>query len=337
MKGEVTLMYELNLLLPDISSKKYAVDEKFTVLKGYLTELNETLSIALSSLDCENLSPSLSQKLEGAAKKESLYKAAQKNDITAKKLKKEISERFETLKSDIISTADEIEREYTSAIEKSEKRIEQSVSQNYTLKSDFGEYKDSAQSLILQNASSIKANAESIESVETELESYKLENKAEIGVLSDAIISQVSNVYAKKSEVDELNETVSSKITQTASDIKESFSSEVSRLSSDISSVGGSVSTFISSVDAYIRRGELSDGVFGIEIGRSDSLIKARFTNDRLTFFQGDCEVAYISGSNLYITRAQVLDCLEIGNESDGFFAFDVTNNGLEVRWSYGD
>ena len=90
-------------------------------------------------------------------------------------------------------------------------------------------------------------------------------------------------------------------------------------------------------MDAYIRRGELSEGVFGIEIGRSDSLIKARFTNDRLTFFQGDCEVAYISGSNLYITRAQVLDCLEIGNENDGFFAFDVTNNGLEVRWSYGD
>lgn len=329
-------MYELNLLLPDISSKKYGVDEKFAVLKAYLTELNETLSAALSSLGEENLGEPLLKKLNKAADAESLKKSSQNNAVTAKKLKNEIVEKFETLKTDIISTASEIEREYTSAIDASEKKLEQSVHEKYTLKSDFGEYKESAQSQISQNASSIKANAESVESIENEFQSYKLENKAEIGVLPDAVISQVSNTYAKKSDVDALQESVSSKITQTASDIVESFSEDVSRLTSDISSVGGSVSKLISSVDAYIRRGELETGVYGIEIGRSDSLIKARFTNDRLTFLQGDCEVAYISGSNLYITRAEVLDSLEIGNASDGFFALDVTNNGLEVRWSYG-
>ena len=32
-------MYELNLLLPDISSKKYGIDEKFTVLTVSYTHL----------------------------------------------------------------------------------------------------------------------------------------------------------------------------------------------------------------------------------------------------------------------------------------------------------
>lgn len=99
MKGEATLMYELNLLLPDISSKKYGIDEKFTVLKGYLTELNETLSIALSSLDTENLSPSLSQKLDGAAKKRAFIKRLKKTILRQKSLKKRLRKGLKRLKA----------------------------------------------------------------------------------------------------------------------------------------------------------------------------------------------------------------------------------------------
>jgi hypothetical protein len=72
---------------------------------------------------------------------------------------------------------------------------------------------------------------------------------------------------------------------------------------------------------------------FILPIGRSDSNIKARFTNDRLSFFQGIVEVAYISGSNLYITNAEFLDSFKIGNSVNGWFVFDTTANGLEVRW----
>jgi hypothetical protein len=93
----------------------------------------------------------------------------------------------------------------------------------------------------------------------------------------------------------------------------------------------------VSDLDVYIRRGELEENVYGIEIGRSDSNIKARFTNDRLSFYQGASEVAYISGSSLYITNADVLDYLRIGNSSQGYFLFDTTSNGLEVRWIDGN
>lgn len=81
----------------------------------------------------------------------------------------------------------------------------------------------------------------------------------------------------------------------------------------------------------------MEDGVYGIEIGRSDSNVKARFTNDKLSFYQGVAEVAYISGSALYITNAEIIDYLKIGNSNDGYFLFDTTRNGLEVRWIDGD
>ena len=100
--------------------------------------------------------------------------------------------------------------------------------------------------------------------------------------------------------------------------------------------MSGGISEIVSSLDVYIRRGELEDGVFGVEIGRSDSTVKARFTNDKLSFFQGIVEVAYVSGSTLYITNAQILDYMKIGNPSDGYFLFDTTDNGLEVHWING-
>lgn len=343
-------MYELNLLLPDIGSNKYTLEEKFKVLKGYLTELNETLSVALSSIDSENLSNALSKRIESAENAEGLYGEIKKEHVFSKKLEKETVERLLQLKSEIIATADEIEHGYTTAIETTREKIELAANEKYTAKSDFGEYMSQTDTKIEQNASGIALNSASIEEAkanleevkadidkaEAELEEYKIENRAEIGVLPESIISEVSKAYLKKSDGEELEKSISSKITQTATDITESFSVDVSRLEADISSVGGSFSEYISSLDAYIRRGELAEGVFGIEIGRSDSSVKARFTNDKLSFLQGDCEVAYISGSNLYITRAQVLDYLEIGNSADGFFTFDVTENGLEVRWSYG-
>lgn len=330
-------MYELNLLLPDISSQKYTLEEKFKVLKSYLTELNETLSYALSSIDTQNLGESLKSKIKAGEKADALYGELKKEQVLSRKLEREIVQRFSELKSEIIATAEEIEHEYTTAILAEKEKIELSADEKYTAKSEFGEYKSEADTKFSQTSDGIKLNSEAIENTKTSLEEYKLENKSEIGVLPETIISEVSKAYLKKTDAEELEKSISSKITQTASDITEDFSLDVTRLEEDISSVGGSFSAYVSSLDAYIKRGELSEGVFGIEIGRSDSSVKARFTNDKLSFLQGDSEVAYISGSNLYITRAQVLDFLEIGNANDGFFTFDVTGNGLEVRWSYGN
>ena len=41
-------MYDLNLNIPNITSKKYSTDSRFLLLKNYLIELNETISFALA-------------------------------------------------------------------------------------------------------------------------------------------------------------------------------------------------------------------------------------------------------------------------------------------------
>ncbi len=319
-------MYDLNLTVPNFNSPKYTEDNKFTLLKNYLYELNEVLSFALADKQ-ETVIKNLVERFQDDAEKE------QKQILT---LKKQNKERFEELKADILRTADEICTAYATDMERTESEILQKATADFVAKTEYEEYKNSAQTTMIQNAEAIGINAERSEEISAELETFKKSTNAEFTVQSDAILSQVENIYTAKTEAAELEERISSKITQDSQSITESFSERISTLGDDISSVGGELADFISDLDVYIRRGKLSEDVYGIEIGRSDSNIKARFTNDRLSFFQGLTEVAYISGNNLYITRAEILDYLKLGNTVHGYFTFDITEKGLEVRWTDG-
>ncbi len=319
-------MYDLNLSIPNISSTKYSDDEKFYLLKNYLYELNETLSYVLSNVDSSNLSSGLKTEIERV-----------KTDVSEiHNLKQDSMQKFNDLKNKIIITANEIFENCTTEIEKTEKEILLRAEGDFVAKSEFGEYKNEVGTSFIENSNAIKLNATNIESTVNDLENYKMQNNSEISLQASAIISQVENLFAKKTEFEELKGTVSSQITQTSQNITEIFSEQITKVDNDILDLENNVSELVYSLDAYIKRGELEVGVYGIEIGRNDSNIKARFTNDKLSFIQGGVEIAYISRNNLYITRAEITDYLKIGNSVAGYFVFDVTDNGLEVKWSYG-
>ena len=313
--------------MPNISTSKYSDDEKFYLLKNYLYELNECLSFALSNIDYSNLKESIKNKIEEKSEEK----------ISYEKIIKENKERFENLKNKIIITADEIFENCKSEIKNSENEILGKVQNDFLAISEFGEYKSETASIIKGNADAITLNSSNIETANNNLENYKSENNSELNLRAEAIISQVENIFAKKSEYDEFTEIISSQITQTSKNITENFENSVLSAKEDISTLGGTVSELIYSLNTYIKRGELESGVYGIEIGRSDSNIKARFTNEKLSFLQGTTEVAYISGNNLYILRAEIIDYIKIGDIEKGYFIFDVTDNGLEVKWSYGN
>ena len=320
-------MYDLNLSVPNLTSPKYSNDNRFLLLKNYLYELNEMLSFALGDRPETEI-----QKLQKAIE---IEKNEEKQNII--RLKNDSKEKFEELKNQIIRTAEEIEMDYSTAISKTEKELLQKATGEFATKTEVGEYKNQIYTELLQTAEGISANAKATEEISTDLENYKKSNNAQLTVQAEEILSQVENIYSAKTDLGDLEERVSSQISQTAEGITENFSESLTSLGEDLSSVGGEVKELVSSLDVYIRRGELEEGIYGIEIGRSDSNIKARFTNDRLSFYQGLSEVAYISGSNLYITRAEILDYLKIGNSTDGYFTFDVSENGLEVMWSGGN
>lgn len=337
-------MYDLNLIVPDITSSKYSDDNKFRLLKNYLYQLNETLSFALSDK---------TSTLVNGEQGESISNSSQ-HDEDVKLLSAQSMKKFNELKEKIITTAEDIQRDYSSKITETEEEILQTVSGSYVLNSEFGEYKNQVDTSLDQNADSISLVAENVEKVTADVESvqgdvesvqgdvksldddlqeFKEQQKSEFIVQADNIMSKVENTFTLKEETAELESRVGSQIVQSATDITENYTSIIARTQEDLSTVGGSFAEFVSELDVYIRRGELESGVYGIEIGRSDSNIKARFTNDRLSFYQGIAEVAYISGSSLYINNAQILDYLKLGNDSQGYFVFDTTKNGLEVRW----
>ncbi len=320
-------MYDLNLFVPNITSQKYSTDNRFALLKNYLYELNEVLALVLGEQH-ENQITILQNKVQQSNEQSEKYAIA---------LKKENVTKFNTLKEQIIRTAESIESEYKSEISKTQEEILAEVERTYTTKSEYGEYTSQVDTSLKQTAEEIALLSENTEEVRTDLESFKDTTRSELSLQSSAIISRVENEFQSKTQADEMESRISSQITQATDSVTETFSKDIAVLIDDVSTVGGTVTELVSSLDVYIRRGELSEGVYGIEIGRSDSHIKARFTNDRLSFYQGVSEVAYISGSTLYISNADVLDYLRIGNATQGYFLFDTTQNGLEVRWVDGN
>ena len=301
-----------------------------------LAQLDETLRMALNTTgtDLKNIAAIVSKGNDIANEKEN------SGLKVALQLSKEQKDNFDTLKSEIVRSANEVTQGYTKAIEESEQGMRKEFGETYIAQSDIGKYTSNMETAIDQNAEAVKLQAESIESIQTELTEYKKSNNAELSVQAEEIVARVQESFVSQTEIGDLEEKLTSQITQSATDVKETFSTQISAANENLEEINKEFAEFAQTIDVYIKRGLLVEGespendIYGIEIGRSDSNVRARFTNEKLSFIQGDIEVAYISGSNLYITRAEILDYLRIGNSEQGYFTFDVSEYGLEVRWN---
>ncbi len=301
-------------------------------IRGYLGQLDDTLKTVLESLsgNVEGVKSVLTR--NGSAAEEtnnSIYSIAVK-------LKQEQLQKFDELKSDIIRTADELEQGYKAYTDSTEDSILSVIDSEFVAKSEYGEYTSSTNAALGIYDGRISANTQAIELIDTDYQEFKRSSSSDISLLPSAIISEVSESFISKDELagETLDSFIGSKVTQSASGITEQFKAVLEGISDKIGEAGDNLSEYMLESNAYIRRGELETGVYGIEIGRSDSNIKTRFLNDRISFYQGEVEVAYISNNSLYITRAEILDYLKLGNSTDGYFTFDVSQNGLELRWN---
>lgn len=92
-----------------------------------------------------------------------------------------------------------------------------------------------------------------------------------------------------------------------------------------------SVNDDISRLCGYIRTGILDDETIGLEIANfgedGSSPFKVRLSDNKLSFFAGGDEVAYLSDSTLYITKAYITGALILGK-----YHVDLTK-GLAFRW----
>ena len=79
--------------------------------------------------------------------------------------------------------------------------------------------------------------------------------------------------------------------------------------------------------------GSDTDGTPYIDMGVSDSPMKMRLTNARLSFKQGTNEVAYLSDNKLYVTQLEVVERVSIGTPTNGYLDIVTTPTGVGFKW----
>ena len=154
------------------------------------------------------------------------------------------------------------------------------------------------------------------------LKALIIKTATDVQTAMDEIKTQMAGSYIAKSEWGTLRQDISSEITTTAKGIVQEydFNEEIKSLQSD----AASFTTYQTQTSQYIKTGLLyidDNGLprYGVAVGEKLSTatvggvttltrndLCATFTSDRLSFWQGGVEVAYISNARLYIPRINI-------------------------------
>ena len=137
---------------------------------------------------------------------------------------------------------------------------------------------------------------------------------ASVEVSADNIKSTVSETYTLKDEVESLISDVRVEVTQT----KDSYDIEFVQFRQDLEAAANGADAEFEEIRKYIR---FPDGK--ILLGEVGNELELQIANDRISFLQDGAEVAYFSNRKLYVTDAQILHSLQLGN-----FAFMPRANG---------
>lgn len=177
----------------------------------------------------------------------------------------------------------------------------------------------------LQNFTQTVNNA--LGSVSTKVEKFSTDLTQSV----KEIIAEAIGEYVTKSELEEITEEFSTKITQTAKDVKIEFDNEVTKVKTELN---GTISSEFAELKSYIRYFMNESGQPVIELGASNSDIILKIVNDRISFTENGVEVAYISDNQLYITNTTILTRLNIGKFSfvprpNGNLSFVLNSKGV--------
>lgn len=153
--------------------------------------------------------------------------------------------------------------------------------------------------------------------------------------------------YLAKSEYGSFKKWAELQLDMNAQNLTQYFT-QTDALESSLKEAEKLFDSYITNTNAYIRTGLLHENeagipIYGVEIGQKTTQIVdgkeievvsdlvSRFTSNRLSFYQGEAEVAYISNQRLYITDAEVTGSLTVG---DWLIS---TVNGFSLQWVGGD
>lgn len=127
---------------------------------------------------------------------------------------------------------------------------------------------------------------------------------SEISQMSDQIILSVSeNVYLKE-ETDQLISSLETLLTQT----KDGFEFRFNQFNANLQDIASGTDARFGEISKYIR---FADG--NIILGEEGNELTLRIENDRISFLDGNAEVAYFSNRKLYVTDGEFINSLRLG------------------------
>ena len=185
----------------------------------------------------------------------------------------------------------------------------------------------SAQNGTSQSAASGNRGKDTAEETFDKIKPLIIRSADIVSAYTDEITKRLSGSYVAETDFARYRERTEAIITETATAVTQSYK-KTEEILSALSAV--------MQTNAYIKSGELEDGVFGVEIGQTDHLDGekiytrfARFTSDRLTFYDHNgSPVAYISDYVLHIEHADVRSTLKLGS-----YLAD-TSDGVSFVWA---
>ena len=175
------------------------------------------------------------------------------------------------------------------------------------------------------------------------LKSLILRTAKEIYEAMDKVVLELAGEYVAASDFGTYLERLNSSIAADPAAITQYYSF-FSDLQANVEAVDDAFERYRVETEGYIRTGIVYyDGavpVYGVAVGQDLAVqeidgktvveqknFRATFTAGKLSFWQNDTEVAYVSNNRLYINSITVGSGLTVGN-------WDIsTNRGFAVRW----
>ncbi len=148
----------------------------------------------------------------------------------------------------------------------------------------------------------------------TDIANETIENSSAFEQNSQAIMSQVSELYTKITDFETYKSNITTQFTQT----NEDFTYQFSNLTELINNLDADSAEQFNNIIRYIRfvQGD-------IILGEVNNNLMLKISNDKISFLQNGIEVEYMTDNKLYITDGEFLNSLQLGN-----FAFYPRTSG---------
>lgn len=176
---------------------------------------------------------------------------------------------------------------------------------------------------------------EDIQNAEDNAKSYtddiatRIEEKtAQLTASVDGITSEVSSIITEIGQVREYAESLVQQsadqlqvsITEQLDDLEDElvtrFQSEIQATADELTLKFTEYQESLSEIGADINnlKTTFRFSSHGLEIGQSDSPLKMLLSNEKLSFMDSGNEVAYVSSQKMFITEAEILNSIKVGN-----------------------